>query len=40
MSKSKKDRTPNDQRATVKNPTSKEFDLDKANTDKQKQTSK
>ncbi len=39
MSKTKKDRTPNDQRSTVKNPTSKEHDLDKANTDKQKQKS-
>lgn len=31
----KKSRTPNDQRATVKNPTSKEYELDKLNSENQ-----
>lgn len=39
MSKSK-DRTSNDQRSIVKNPTSREFELDKINQEKQQRANK
>ena len=40
MAKTNKERTSNDQRSTVKNPTSEEHKLDAANTEKQKEAAK